>query len=155
MNMGSKPEQPRTEHDMTQESGPVGVSRKRTSHLIIIGVYLIVWALLVVLFWFVLDPDDAMGFALLAFYLGLPVTSLVLSVLIGKDSSWGRGRWLLSLFFAVMYMLQEYVTFSLANMLAFHKFNQPNWEALLFGLVPSLVGLAIGAAMRALSNRKT
>lgn len=128
-------------------------SRQRFSRQIILGAYLVVWTLLVVLFWFVLDPGDAMGFALLVFYLGLPVTSLVLSFLIGKDRSWGRKRWLLALFFAVMYMLQEYVTFTLANMLAVHTLRWPNWEALLFGLVPSLLGLAIGAGIDPLMKR--
>ncbi len=126
------------------ESTNVVKSKRKLTKIIQIGIYLVIWAAAILSFWIVSAPSDAMGYSLIVFYVILPVTTVILSFLIGKDKGWGRVKWMMPLFFGVMYMLAEYATFSLANMTAFHKYNMPEFSMLLTGAVLSLIGLGIG-----------
>ena len=44
-----------------------------------------------------------------------------------------------------VYMLAEYATFSVANMVAFSKINLPEFSMIIIGAVISLLGMGIGA----------
>lgn len=129
-------------------------SRQRFSKLIQIMSYLIIWAVGIIVFWFGSDPSDAMGFGLVMFYLVLPVTTIVISVFIGKDEGWANYKWLMLLFFGFMYMAASYATFSLANMIAFDKFNAPEITEMLPGILCSAVGMLIGTIIRIIKSRK-
>ena len=118
-------------------------TKQRLSQSILTAVYLLIWALSIIVFWLG-GKQDAMV---------LPVTTLILSFFIGKDTSWGRTKWLMPLFFGVMNMLAPYATFSLANMLAFDKLNLPAPTDLLAGFIYALVGLALGTWLRLLKAR--
>ncbi len=52
-----------------------------------------------------------------------------------------------------MYMLAEYGTFSVANMLAFDKINMANWETILIDAIISSIGMGIGTGIRRLKSR--
>ena len=84
----------------------------------------------------------------------LPVTTLVISVFIGRDESWSGSRWLMMLFFGVMYMLGPFATFSMANNLAFDHRNLPQLTDMLPGILCSAVGIGIGALIRRRKNKK-
>lgn len=131
-----------------EESTNVVKSVSRRSRIIIISVYLLIWAVLVILFWpgNCASGSDAMGFSLLAFYVVLPVTTLVTAFMIGKDRLWGPSKWLMLIFYGVMYMLAEYVTFGLANMLMneYSSFNWPRFGMIIAGAVMGAVGMGIG-----------
>ncbi len=43
-----------------------------------------IWALSIIVFWLG-GGSDAMGYSLVVFYLVLPITTLIISVFIGKD----------------------------------------------------------------------
>ena len=104
---------------VTPEEQAPKASRRRSSVLLVLLVYLAVWAVMVALFWVRLKPgDDALGYGLLTFYFILPAVTLVASAFIGRDTALGPKRWLMILFFGGMYMLAQYVTFSLATMRA-------------------------------------
>ena len=104
---------------VTPEEQAPKASRRRSSVLLVVLVYLAVWAVMVALFWVRLKPgDDALGYGLLTFYFILPAVTLVASAFIGRDTALGPKRWLMILFFGGMYMLAQYVTFSLATMRA-------------------------------------
>lgn len=137
-----------------EESTNVVKSKKRLLKLLEVGIYLAVWSLALLMFWLGTQPDDAMGYSLLVFYLVLPIVTLNVSLFIGLDSGWGKGKWLMSLFFGVMYMLAGYGTFSLANMKSFHKFNSPEFGMIIPGLIISLIGMGIGSAIGYFSRRK-
>ena len=62
----------------------------------------------------------------------------------GKLVCRGGRVWLLPLVLGLLYMLADFVTFRLANMLAFDKINQPHWELFFIGAAISALGLAIG-----------
>lgn len=129
-------------------------SRQKFSKLIQVTSYLVIWAVSVLFFWLGADPSDAMAYALLVFWLVLPVTTFVISVFIGKDDGWAHSKWLMLLFFGVMYMLAEWGTFSLANGLAFDKTGLPDLTAMLPGLLCSAAGLGAGTLFRAVKHRK-
>ena len=57
------------------------------------------------------------------------------------------------LFFGAMYMLANYATFSLANMMAFDKFNAVRIEDMLPGILCSAAGMAAGSTIRVIAGR--
>ncbi|WP_314922078.1 hypothetical protein [Slackia exigua] len=120
--------------------------KSKPSKLVLIASYLVIWIAAIVVFWAfaITYAEGAMGYSLTFFWIIFPATTLVVSFLIGRNDYWGRGKWVSSLGFGVMYMLAEYATFSMANNLAFGKMNMPEVSMVLAGVVISLVGMALG-----------
>ena len=71
-----------------EESTNTVKSRQRLSKIILVTAYLMIWTMSVLVFWLG-GRSDAMGYSILFFYLILPVSTLVISAFIGKDSGWG------------------------------------------------------------------
>lgn len=130
-------------------------SRLKLSKLVLTMSYVIIWALLVAVFWLG-NGTDAMGYALVTFYLALPFSTFIISIFIGKEAGWASCRWVMMLFFGAMYMLAEYATFSLANMahFSFQELRFPQITAMLPGILSSAAGMCIGSATRAISGRR-
>lgn len=110
--------------------------------------FVFIWLAVVVLFWLCIAPDDAMGFSLLAFYIVLPLSTIIVSLIIGLDKDWGKGKWVVPPIFGVLYMLAEYLTFSLSNTLTTGNVNQPEYIMLLSETVLSFVWIVIGVLKR-------
>lgn len=128
-------------------------SRARLARLIPVTAYLVIWVVCVAVFW--LDGQaEAMGYALLVFWLVLPLTTFVLSVFVGRDEAWQALRWLMLLFFGLMYMLADFATFQLANAVAFDKVNWPELVQMLPGILCAAAGIAVGALARQIKERK-
>ena len=131
-----------------EESTNVVKSQNRKSRIITMGVYLVAWVLLIVLFWLGKDflQGDPMGYSLLAFYIVLPVVTIVTAFFIGKDRLWGPSKWFMLIFYGVMYMLAEYATFSLSNMLfnEYSHFNSPEFGMIFAGAAMAALGIFIG-----------
>lgn len=138
------------EHTMSKylnyldESTNTVKSNESKSKLLIVLTYLIAWSLGMIMFWFFLDPHQGLGFALMYIWLLMPITTLVLSIIIGKNNYWGAYKWGSAMIFGFMYMLTEYGTFSLGNMVAMNRINVPAFELFFVGTVISLFGLGIG-----------
>lgn len=100
-------------------------------------------------FWFFISGSDAMGFSIVFLWIVLPVTTLVISLLIGKNDLWGKRKWFFTIAFGVMYMLAEYATFGAANMVSnrFSKINMPEFGMLFIGVIISAIGLGVGSLM--------
>lgn len=130
-------------------------SRQKFSKLIQIMSYLVIWAGCLILFWFGTEPDDAMGYALMVFYLILPITTLVISIFIGKDTGWSNFKWLMLLFFGFMFMMAGYATFSLANTISFGNVHMPELTAMIPGIIVSALGMLIGTLIKAYKSKKT
>lgn len=122
-------------------------SKQQLSRLAIIMAYLLIWSTAVIFFWLG-GRADAMGYSLVVFYGVLPITILILAVFVGKDAAWANSRWLMLLFFGLLYMLAPYLTFSLANMLSFQKWNGLHITDCLPGIFCAAIGMAIGSAWR-------
>ena len=129
-------------------------SRARFSKLIQVIAYLVIWAMCLIWFWFGTGSGDEMGYSLLVFYLILPVSTFVISLIIGKDTGWGKSKWFMLLFFGVMYSLACYGTFGLANTLEFGNVNFPEIGEAIPGIVISAMGMGIGAFLLWLKSRK-
>ena len=98
-------------------------SKTKLSGLILLASYLVIWVVAVTVFWvfIVRHSTGAMVYSLTFLWIVLPVTTLVISFLIGRNDYWGKGKWVTSIGFGVMYMLAEYATFSMANNLLYNK----------------------------------
>ena len=117
----------------------------------LVAVYLGLWVFALVVF-LLMDPTDAMGYALLFHWLLLPMAGFVISLRIGQLVCRGGRVWLLPLALGGLYMLADFATFRVANMIAFDKINMPHWELFFIGAAISALGLIIG---RLLGRRKS
>lgn len=143
--------------DYLEESTNTVKSQKKLSMIILIATYLGIWAFALIVFWFFISGSDAMGYSLVFLWIILPVATFVISLLIGKNNHWGKGKWLTPIAFGAMHMLAEYATFSVRNMIAveFTRINVPHFELILIGAIISAIGLGIGSlAYRVKSNRE-
>lgn len=113
---------------------------------ILTAAYLAVWILSLMVFWIFMEGSDAIAYSLIFLYTLLPLTTFGLSFLIGKNNFFGKWRWASPVFFGLMLMLAEYLTFSLSNMISisFARINAPSVELFIAGAVVSLLGLGIG-----------
>lgn len=134
--------------DYLEESTNVVKSRNKLSKLILMMTYFAIWAFSVIVFWFFTSGSDAMGYGIMFLWVLLPCTTIVISILIGKNDYWGKCKWIASFVFGIMYMLAEYATFSAANMATFEKVNMPQFSMIFVGAMISIVGLGIGTCMR-------
>lgn len=150
-----KEEKPMQDYlDYLEESTNDVKSREKLGKIILIAVYLGIWAVSLVFFWFFVSGSDAMAYSLMFLWVLLPVATFVLSVIIGKNNWWGRLKWLSAIAFGAMYMLAEYATFSAANMISFNKVNLPDPGMIIGGGIVSLIGLLIGTAARKIKKKK-
>ncbi len=128
-------------------------SRDRFSKLLLIITYLVIWTISLVTFWFFVDDMDPLTYSIMSFGVLLPVTTFVLSLLIGKNDYWGKWKWASAIVFGCFYMLAEYATFSVANMVSFHQINLPEVSALVIGSIISVIGLGAGTGIKYLKKR--
>ena len=143
--------------DYLEESTNTVKSQKKLSLTILLATYLGIWAFALIVFWFFISGSDAMGYSFVFLWIILPVATLVISLLIGKNNHLGKGKWLTPIAFGVMHMLAEYATFSVRNMIAieFARINVPHFELILIGAFFSVIGLGIGSlAYHIKSNNK-
>lgn len=131
-----------------EESTNVVKSNTNRSKLITILSYLLIWAFAMMAFWFFTSGSDALGYSLMFLWVILPVTTFLVSVVIGKNDFWGKGKWAFAFFFGTMYLLAEYGTFKMANNLAFNKLNAPEWGMIAAGAGISAIGMLAGSLVR-------
>lgn len=138
--------------DYLEESTNTVKSKNKLSKIILMAIYLGIWAIALIAFWVFSSGSDALGYSIMFLWVLLPVTTFIVSLWIGKSSNWGNWRWLLSIGFGIMYMLAEYATFSAANMIAFEEINSPEWSMIPMGALTSLAGMGIGLGIRRLRS---
>ncbi len=133
-----------------EESTNVVKSRRRLGKLVLVAAYLVIWAVSVAFFWLAVSGSDAGAYAVLVIWGAIPLTTFVISLLIGAHGYWGRGRWWTVPILALMYALIPFLTFTLANAAAFGipvrdiAFSLDDLITLPIGAAVSAVGLAIG-----------
>lgn len=141
--------------DHLTESADAVRSHRALSRRILILAYLLIWTFSIAFFWVATGPSDALAYGLIFQFLVIPVATMVISFFIGKDPEWQSSRWLMLLFFGVMYMLLPYATYSCANIAAFGKFHLPNIGDMLPGILLSALGVAVGALCGKLQKKKS
>lgn len=132
--------------DYLEESTNTVKSREKLSKIILIVTYLGIWALSLLSFWLFLEPTDGALYTIAVQWFLLPVATLVISLLIGKNGFWGRKMWLATLAYGVMYMLADYASFPALNMVRneYATLRAPKAWLLPIGAAVSAVGLGIG-----------
>ena len=136
-----------------EESTNTVKSKNKLSTTILISTYLGIWTISLASFW-LFSKGDALGHTLMFLYIVLPLTTLILSFIIGKNNYWGKWKWLSSIAFGMMYMLADYTTFSASNMLAFEKLHMPQFGMIPAGAIISLSGMGMGFGVYWLKARK-
>ena len=109
--------------------------------------YIIGWALAIACFW-IPEEVDAMGYAILGIWIIQPALIIAASFLIGRKDYWSKYKWFMCIAFGIMYMLAEYMTFSLANNISFDKINPPEFQLIIYGTIMSLGGMAAGSLLQ-------
>ena len=137
-----------------KENVDIVKSKEKLSKRILICIYLGIWALSILTFWLFTGEQDGIGYSLMVLYCIIPITTFILSFIIGKDKSWDFARYFMPIFFGVMYMLVEYATFSLANMTSFSKFNLPEFSMIVSGAVISYIGILFVLVANRIKNKK-
>ena len=98
-----------------EESTNVVKSRRRLGKLVLVASYLVIWAVSVAFFWLAVSGSDAGAYAVLVIWGAIPLTTFVISLLIGANGYWGRKKWWAVPILALMYTLIPFLTFTLAN----------------------------------------
>jgi len=109
-------------------------------------VYLIIWALCLGAFYFIKD-DSGMGYAILVFYITIPVFTFVVSFLFGAFDYGGKLKWLWPIFFGSMYMVLEYATFKLGHSVAYgnnYSLDKGDFMMIVNGLIISAFAIIVG-----------
>lgn len=142
--------------DYLEESTNTVKSKQKLMKMLLVGIYVVLWAACLVWFWLGQGTDGgfAMAYSLVVFYLILPVVTFVLSLLIGKDAGWGFSKWIMPFFFGAMFSLEYFGTFAMANNLAFGNRNLPGLEDAIPGFVISILGLGIGLIIKKRRQKK-
>ena len=135
------------------ESTDTATVRKRHLRMLAILSYLVVWCVSVMVFWLG-GRMDAMGYSLVVLWGVLPLSALAVSVLIGRESGRLRYVWLWVLLSGALYTAAHYMTFSLANTLAFGNVHIPDPIAFVAGCACSAVGVLAGVLGRRLAMRR-
>jgi transcriptional regulator with XRE-family HTH domain len=139
-----------------EKSTKVAAARQKLIKLIPILAYLLIWLFCILIFWVLLAMDemDGIGYTLLVIYFSLPISTLLVSVFIGKDDSWANTKWLMLLFFGVMFMLLPYLTYTLAGMITFNKLGFPDPGVMLPGIIFSAIGVTTGVLVKEFGTRR-
>lgn len=130
-------------------------SKNRLRKVLLISVYISIWVACILFYWVFSGPTDAMVYSLFVFWGILPITSLIISAIVGKDDFKPTIKIGVVILLGIMSMLCEYFTYSLGNMVAFDKFNIPNPDALFGGILISAIGMGIGCLAKHIKNKKS
>ena len=143
-----------------EESTNVVKSRRRLGKLVLVAAYLVIWTVSVAFFWLAVSGSDAGAYAVLVIWGAIPLTTFVISLLIGANGYWGRRKWWTVPILALMYTLIPFLTFTLANAASTGvsagdiAVNLDDLITLPIGAVVSAAGLAIGTGIEKLQKRK-
>lgn len=135
------------------QTGAKTAGPKKPRPRVWIAVSLGIWVFSLLAFWLFTGPTDGIIYSIVFPFLLLPITTISVSFLFGKHNSFGPWKWIAPALFGVMYMLAEYATFPVCNMLAFGTFNLPSFGLIPAGAVMSLIGLVGGTLVRRVKTR--
>lgn len=144
-----KEEKPMSKYlDYLEESTNTVKSKNKLSKIILLAIYLGIWTFSLISFWVFCRGSDALGYGIMYQWILLPLTTFVVSLIIGKNNYWGHWKYFFTIIFGIMYMFAEYGTFSAANMVTFNKINSPEFIMIPMGAAISLVGMGTGVGIR-------
>ena len=138
-----------------EESTNTVKSHRKLGKIILVASALVIWAIAMIVFWCIISPSDALGYSFMFLWLILPLTIFTVSLITGLHDYWGKFKWLAVPIFGILYMLSEFMTFSMANMVSFGTENiliMSNFLSyvwmILAGAAVSAAGLGLGTLIR-------
>ena len=105
-------------------------------------IYMMIWSLYILFAWSKTHPGQIIEVSLFILYLVLPASAFIISVLYGQSDH--RAIYLLTLFFGMMELLGYYLSFVHVSLTDIEKILAPGLEIVLYGVLPSLLGIMIG-----------
>ena len=105
-------------------------------------IYMMIWSLYILFAWSRTHPGQIIEVSLFILYLVLPASAFIISVLYGQSDH--RAIYLLTLFFARMELLCCYLSVIHVSLTDIEKILARSSEIVLYGVLPSLLGIMIG-----------
>ena len=140
--------------DYVEESTNVVKSKVRLSKLILILSYLVIWALNIAVSWR-FSADSITEAQAGAFqWLVIPIATIVISILIGKNNYWGKRKWFIPIGFGLMFMLSVYASYGMRENSIFDQIDLQTVSFIFVGTLASFIGMVIGHAFFADEKNK-
>lgn len=132
--------------DYIEESTNVVKSKVKLSKLILILSYLVIWAFNIMVSWFFSAESISEAQAGAFQWLVLPVATIVISLLIGKNDFWGKRKWFAPTGFGLMFLLSIYASYGMRENSIFNQIDLQTITLFFIGAIASVIGIVLGYA---------
>ena len=132
--------------DYIEESTNVVKSKVKLSKLILILSYLVIWAINIMVSWFFSAESISEAQAGAFQWLVLPVATIVISLLIGKNNFWGKRKWFVPIGFGLMFLLSVYASYGMRENSIFNQIDLQTIPLFFIGAIASVIGIVLGYA---------
>lgn len=132
--------------DYIEESTNVVKSKVKLSKLILILSYLVIWAFNIMVSWFFSAESISEAQAGAFQRLVLPVATIVISLLIGKNDFWGKRKWFAPIGFGLMFLLSIYASYGMRENSIFNQIDLQTITFFFIGAIASVIGIVLGYA---------
>ena len=132
--------------DYIEESTNVVKSKVKLSKLILILSYLVIWAINIMVSWFFSAESISEAQAGAFQWLVLPVATIVISLLIGKNNFWGKRKWFVPIGFGLMFLLSVYASYGMRENPIFNQIDLQTITFFFIGAIASVIGIVLGYA---------
>lgn len=132
--------------DYIEESTNVVKNKVKLSKLILILSYLVIWAFNIMVSWFFSAERISEAQAGAFQWLVLPVATIVISLLIGKNDFWGKRKWLAPIGFGLMFLLSVYASYGMRENSIFNQIDLQTITLFFIGAIASVIGIVLGYA---------
>ena len=79
-------------------------------------------------------------------WLVLPVATIVISLLIGKNDFWGKCKWFAPIGFGLMFLLSVYASYGMRENSIFNQIDLQTITLFFIGAIASVIGIVLGYA---------
>ena len=132
--------------DYIEESTNVVKSKVKLSKLILILSYLVIWAFNIMVSWLFSAESISEAQAGAFQWLVLPVATIVISLLIGKNDFWGKCKWFAPIGFGLMFLLSVYASYGMRENSIFNQIDLQTITLFFIGAIASVIGIVLGYA---------
>ena len=141
--------------DYIEESTNVVKSKVKLSKMILILSYLVIWAFNIMVSWLFSAESITEAQAGAFQWLVLPVATIVISLLIGKNNFWGKGKWFAPIGFGLMFLLSIYASYGMRENPIFNQIDLQTITLFFIGAIASVIGIVLGYAFFTVEKNTT
>ena len=132
--------------DYIEESTNVVKSKDKLSKLVLISSYLVIWSFNMIVSWSFSVESITEAQAGAFQWLVLPLTTIVVSLLIGKNDFWGKRKWFAPIGFGLMFLLSVYASYGMRENSIFNQIDLQTITLFFIGAIASVIGIVLGYA---------